>query len=134
VQGTTFAEVLDQKLGELPRETVQISPVSIATPLFVPFTPVDVPFAFRRPAYDQRPTHRGPSAGELRAAQALESAAPQTIGFSLADLRSAFRRLAHAYHPDRHPGATGLEAAQLARTFAVVESNYRRLAVVASRD
>jgi hypothetical protein len=130
----TFAEVLDEKLGDVSCESVQIASAPIATPALVPFTPVDVPFAFRRPAYERPRGVRALTAAEDRAAEALQSTAPHALDFTLADLRSAFRRLAHAYHPDRHPDATGLEVAQLARTFATVESNYRRLAVVASRD
>jgi hypothetical protein len=47
--------------------------------------------------------------------------------FTARELRSAFRTLARRYHPDRHPGGTPHEAAQLSRLFADVTTSYRRL-------
>ncbi|MES1255461.1 MAG: hypothetical protein ABUS56_07635 [Acidobacteriota bacterium] len=47
--------------------------------------------------------------------------------FTVRELRSAFRTLARRYHPDRHPGGTPYEAAQLSRLFADVTGHYRRL-------
>jgi len=43
-------------------------------------------------------------------------------------LRRAFRRLAHRYHPDRHPGSSPEESARLARLFAEATAHYRVLA------
>ena len=43
-------------------------------------------------------------------------------------LRRAFRRLAHRYHPDRHPGSSPAESARLARLFAEATAHYRVLA------
>jgi hypothetical protein len=43
------------------------------------------------------------------------------------DVKRAFRRLAKDLHPDRHPGASADERAELARRFALVNAAYRRL-------
>jgi len=48
--------------------------------------------------------------------------------FTAADLRSAYRRLALRWHPDRHATAAPAERALLAQTFARITSAYRQLA------
>jgi hypothetical protein len=49
-------------------------------------------------------------------------------GFTAAELRSAYRRLALRWHPDRHAAAAPAERAWLAQTFARITSAYRQLA------
>lgn len=51
-----------------------------------------------------------------------------TEDFTAADLRSAYRRLALRWHPDRHATAAPAERALLAQTFARITSAYRQLA------
>ena len=43
------------------------------------------------------------------------------------DVKRAFRRLARAYHPDLHPGATEEERRQLSLRFAEVNAAYRAI-------
>ncbi len=44
--------------------------------------------------------------------------------FTARELRSAFRELAHRYHPDRHPHASDNERLRLGATFAELTSAY----------
>jgi hypothetical protein len=44
--------------------------------------------------------------------------------FTREELRSAFRSLARAYHPDHHPGIPASEKARLSAMFASVRSAY----------
>jgi hypothetical protein len=53
--------------------------------------------------------------------------------FEAADLRRAFRKLAHEYHPDRHPTSTPVELAHLSRTFADLSEHYRCLSALFNR-
>jgi hypothetical protein len=70
----------------------------------------------------------------LTTLEARALAALNALGAGLDDtvspetLRRAFRRLAHRYHPDRHPGSGAVEAAHLARQFAEATAHYRLLA------
>ena len=48
-------------------------------------------------------------------------------GFTLQELRSQFRALARAYHPDRHQGTRREAADQLARTFVTLRRAYEVL-------
>jgi len=47
--------------------------------------------------------------------------------FSPEELRSAFRRLARRYHPDRHPFASDDDKARLSRQFGGITSDYEVL-------
>ena len=47
--------------------------------------------------------------------------------FSADEVRSAYRRLARRFHPDRHPLAADEEKAALSRQFAAVTSDYEVL-------
>ena len=49
-------------------------------------------------------------------------------GFTLRELRSAFRALARRYHPDRHANSSGDEKARLAEIFSRVCDSYQVLA------
>ena len=48
-------------------------------------------------------------------------------GFSPGELRSAFRTLGLAYHPDRHPFAGDSEKAALGRHFSAIAASYETL-------
>jgi len=48
-------------------------------------------------------------------------------GFSVTELRSAFRGLARRYHPDRHPGASDADRQQLAQQFMALRASYETL-------
>jgi len=47
--------------------------------------------------------------------------------FTAVELRSAYRSLARRYHPDSHPGSSEVAKVRLARLFADLTENYRRL-------
>jgi hypothetical protein len=70
----------------------------------------------------------------LSAAQRDALAALNAMGAALddamssAEMRSAFRRLAHQCHPDRHPGSSTAEQASLSRQFAALTDHRRCLA------
>jgi hypothetical protein len=47
--------------------------------------------------------------------------------FTLQELRTAFRALARAYHPDRHPGTKPGEKARLSTAFVTLRNAYDTL-------
>jgi hypothetical protein len=51
--------------------------------------------------------------------------------FTLQELRSEFRALARAYHPDRHPGTRAGEKARLSTAFVTLRSAYDTLKAAA---
>jgi hypothetical protein len=51
-----------------------------------------------------------------------------TADFTAGELRSAYRRLALEYHPDRHPGSTEPQQARLTRILADLNEHQRHLA------
>jgi hypothetical protein len=69
------------------------------------------------------------SLGEHLALEALRTLGADSLSpdFTDAELKSAFRRLARRFHPDRHPGSSDGERAQLARSFAAACDAYRTL-------
>ena len=72
------------------------------------------------------------TAREERAVHHLVSlGASLTTDFTREELRSAFRALARAFHPDRHPGIADAEKTRLAAAFAEVRSDYELLRGVA---
>jgi hypothetical protein len=54
-------------------------------------------------------------------------------GFTAEELRSAFRVLARAYHPDQHPGATPSERTRLSAAFVAAHEAYGLLKMARSR-
>ena len=70
-------------------------------------------------------------AGQMRAFSELVGfGADLRADFTAGELRSAFRTLARRYHPDSHPGSSDAAKVRLARRFADVTENYRRLLAV----
>ena len=68
------------------------------------------------------------AAGHARALGELVSlGADLRPDFTAAELRTAYRSLARRYHPDSHPGSTEVAKVRLARLFADLTENYRRL-------
>lgn len=113
----TFAEILDTHLGC----TVVPPP---AAPRAWSDRPLTTPlFAFELPLTAAR---RGPVEPPLPAQ--LTSAERQTLDDARTPdaLRHAYRKLAHRYHPDRHPASTVAERERLARLFAEATAHYRR--------
>jgi len=87
-----------------------------------------------RPVDHAEPSARPAPKFRLTTLEARALAALNALGADLDDsvcperLRKAFRRLAHRYHPDRHPGIGATETARLARQFADATAHYRLLA------
>ena len=50
-------------------------------------------------------------------------------GANAEEIKSAYRRLARALHPDVHPNASADELRELERRFAAVSAAYRLLAI-----
>jgi hypothetical protein len=50
--------------------------------------------------------------------------------FTREELRSAFRALARAFHPDRHPGIDDVEKARLSAAFTEMRSHYELLKIL----
>ena len=57
----------------------------------------------------------------------IELGAHLTPEFTAGELRSAYRRLALTYHPDRHPGISETEKARLTRLLADLNEHHRHL-------
>ncbi len=159
-RGSSFAEFLDQALTadstpkpqmpEMPQmgEPAQASPVrepqvvvaadAIRAPR--PKTYGVTPFAApvrsrRRPGMTSRRAARRLDSGDRRALDTFRDlGADLGIDFTVEELRRAFRQLAQAYHPDRHPDAGVLEARQYSAAFSSLNASYRRLQVLAADD
>jgi len=74
----------------------------------------------RKRTPEVKATQRRHSLGALSVLGLGEDASP-------ADIRAAFRELAAAHHPDRHPGVDSEERAQLFRRFAAISRAYHSL-------
>lgn len=76
-----------------------------------------------------RPRKRMPEASvsPRRAAQGALSVLGLGPNASKEDIRAAFRELAAAHHPDRHPGADSTARAHLFRRFAAISKAYHCL-------
>ena len=57
----------------------------------------------------------------------VELGARLTADYTAGELRSAYRRLAMEYHPDRHPGSTESQRARLTRILADLNEHQRHL-------
>jgi len=152
--GATFAEVLEQELaGFQPRGPVSAPapppptyraphPLLFARPYVAfsattygpiatqDFMPSMVEAATTRrpvkPSVPPPPRRLSPS--QRRALDGLVAlGANLDANFTARELRSAYRTLARRYHPDRHPSSSDPERARLARVFAELNDNHRRL-------
>ena len=118
----TFAEILDTQLGctlvppAAPRAS---SNRPLTSPLFA--------FDFARDRLPLSPARRVPVEPSLPAQ--LTSRERQTLDDARTPdaLRRAYRKLAHRYHPDRHPASSPAERARLANLFAEATDHYRLL-------
>ena len=147
---TTFAEVLDQELAA-SRSMRSVPPsTQPARPSYAP----PHPFLFARPAFQFKAAAYGSMSGAASAVEAARPIAPAprtrpsrpltvaqqraldevvrlgadlTAGFTARELRSAYCTLALRYHPDCHPSSNDTEKARLARVFADMNENHRRL-------
>jgi hypothetical protein len=109
-----FGDVLDSLVGEFPVENVIRGwhPGIATTPLF----------SFRRPldGTPRRPA-RTLSGPERDALDFLNSfGADLDAAFTRDELRSAFRALAHRFHPDVNPRATGREFVLLREAYDIL--------------
>ena len=134
----TFAEILAAELDctEVPRDAGAWHR-PLTTPLFV-FEPLPRPDL--RPAAGGRRSARKVNVPilnpqERQALDALNELGADLLidDLSSSTLRRAFRRLAHRYHPDRHPGADAAEQQRLARVFVAATAHYRLLAAALTR-
>ena len=113
----TFAEILDTHLG--------CTVVPPAAPRDWNNRPLTSPlFAFELPL---TATRRAPVAPPLPVQ--LTTLERQTLDDARTPdaLRHAYRKLAHRYHPDRHPASTVAERERLARLFSEATEHYRLL-------
>jgi len=144
----TFAEVLQQKLGDFDPEPPAASahawrrPAQGPTVLHfdlrfhaaaAPSRPMFGPGAgprvrpFVRPTPPPRP-HRTLTAVEREwLDQLVRHGADLGADFTDSELRSAFRTLAKRFHPDRHLGSSASEQARLSLVFAGLSEAYRQL-------
>lgn len=82
-----------------------------------------------RPAFTAVRPKRVLTARQRRALEGLiELGADLTPDFTAAELRSAYRRLALKYHPDRHSASSEGEKARLTRVLADLNQHHRELA------
>jgi len=121
----TFAEILDTRLGCTvvpPASPRAWSNRPLTSPLFA-FEPLD----FARDRLPLPPAHRVPVEPSLPSQ--LTSRERQTLDDARTPdaLRRAYRKLAHRYHPDRHPASSPAERARLASLFAEATDHYRLL-------
>jgi len=155
--GMSFADVLEEKLGDLQPERAArgVQPTYRTLPPN-PFLFVEPQRHFRTTAYSAM----GRSLGALREVRSVVMPAPVALpqplrttraltvaedralaeltglgatlrrDFTLAELRSAFRTLARQYHPDTHPQSNPAEAARLSRIFADINAHYHCLQAV----
>jgi hypothetical protein len=63
----------------------------------------------------------------------IDLGADLTPGFTAGELRSAYRRLALKYHPDRHSASGAGEKVRLTRILADLNEHHRQLAAAAQR-
>ncbi len=148
--GATFAEVLEQELVGFQPQVLGSGPALSQPPTYRP----PHPLLFSKPLHQFRLTAYGPTAhptSDSRVSRPMgltvPSRAPRpltarqrraldeliALGAGLAsdfterELRSAYRTLARRYHPDRYPSSGLVEKARLARVFADLNENHRRL-------
>ena len=113
----TFAEILDTHLG--------CTVVPPAAPRAWSSRPLTSPLF----AVDLRLTAPRPATVEPTLPARLTSLERQTLDDAKTPdaLRRAYRKLAHRYHPDRHPASSLAERERLARLFAEATEHYRLL-------
>jgi hypothetical protein len=152
-RGSSFAEFLDQALTAGPTlkpEIAEPAPTSSAREPHVvaadairaprPKTYGATPFALpgsrgRRPASRSRCAARRLDPSDRHALDTFRDlGADLGIDFTVEELRRAFRQLAQAYHPDRHPDAGMLEVRQYSAAFSSLNASYRRLQILAADD
>ncbi len=153
-RGLSFSEFLDQALTADPTPKPEIAEPPRTSPAREPQVVIAAD-AVRPPrprSYGATPfappvsRTRRPGAASSRAARSFNSndrraldtfrdlGADLGIDFTVEELRRAFRQLAPAYHPDRHPDAGVLEARRYSAAFSSLNASYRRLQVLAAED
>jgi hypothetical protein len=145
--GAAFADILGSKLrdfgGEPPFASAASNSRPITPPLFLLTDPQvhfhSTPYAaMGGGAAAPQPQPRRPR--KLTVAERIALARLNALGaaladdMSVADLRSAYRRLARDYHPDRHPSSASGEQERLSRLFGEITAHYRRLAAALDRE
>lgn len=111
--------------GEMhaPQEAIPTSTSTVAPP--TPDVVAPEPPPRRRPAPEPRRVDRVLNPAEESALETLiRLGASLDRAFTARELRSAFRELAHRYHPDRHPHASDSECMRLGAAFAELTSAY----------
>jgi hypothetical protein len=148
--GAAFADILDEMVGaaaesgrrsDRPRPPVFVPPhpLLFATP-YRPFraspyrgVSTDAGSTSTRPPASRRATEplRPSRTLTSRQRQALDAfvmlGARLTADSTTTELRSAFRLLVLAYHPDRHPAGSDAEKARLTRLVADLNEHHQQL-------
>jgi len=147
MRGRTFAEVLDDTLhhrGEPAAVRATSWRFAAPPPRPVPIVTAPGPSPHARTAYvlaaaagaplpRPRPMHTltMPQHDAFVGLNALGARLPPD--FTAGDLRTAYRRLAHDVHPDRHHDRSEQERARLARDFAAATDHYQVLLMLFPR-
>ena len=132
VPAVYFAHVLDRLIDGGPGPSTTAATAGILTKplLAAPMGRANGAFFFRgMPPPPVEHPRRRLTAAQYDALETLRRAGAKDLraDYLVAELKSAFRRLARQFHPDRHPTADAETRARLTNAFRQVRDAYRAL-------